>query len=86
MTAKSPSETQSLKLRLHDVRVVHVHPMRSQAIVVFTLRDDASLDEYPGSMTLPLDFVEELRLEIGDELTILAQKSKSQYHLRQKKP
>jgi hypothetical protein len=78
---KSLGETQSLRIHLTDVRVVHLHPLRDDMIVVFTLRYRNG-DEYPGSVTLPLSRVQELRLEVGDELTILTQKTKSQFHSR----
>ena len=48
------------------------------------MRDGEKGKEYPGSVTLPMSRVKELRLEVGDELAILAQKTKSLFHARKK--
>ena len=75
---------QSLRIHITDVRVIHLHPLGKEVIVVFTMRDGEKGKEYPGSVTLPMSRVKELRLEVGDELAILAQKTKSLFHARKK--
>lgn len=82
---KPLSETASMRMDIVDVRVIHVHPLQDHAVVVFTLRYEGKLQEFPGSLTLPLSRVQELRLEVGDELEILTKKSKSTYHERARK-
>jgi hypothetical protein len=77
---KPIGETQSFHLHLTDVRVVHLHELRSEAVVVFTLRYEEDGEEFPGSVTLPLSRVGQLKLQVGDELTLLTQKTKSMYH------
>lgn len=74
----------SLRIHITDVRVIHLHPLGRQVIVVFTMRDGEKAKEYPGSVTLPMSRVKELQLEVGDELAILAQKTKSLFHARKK--
>lgn len=76
---KPLGETQSLRAHITDIRVVHLHPLEKEVLVVFTLRYD-NAEEYPGSVTLPKSRVSKLKLHVGDELTILTQKTKSHFH------
>lgn len=76
---KPLGETQSFRLHVTDVRVVHMHPLQEEVLVVFTLRYDDG-DECPGSVTLPKARVTKLKLAVGDELAIYTQKTKSIFH------
>lgn len=76
-----PGAAPSLRIRLLDVHILNVQPLEDQAVVVFAILSDTNAMKYPGSITLPFRVITELKLQVGDELTILVQKSLSQHHI-----
>ncbi len=79
-------KTASLQIRVVDLKVVHMYalPVKAEYVLVsYTIRYHDHGPEYPGSVVLPREIVEELHLEIGDTQAWLRQKTRSQHHERE---
>jgi hypothetical protein len=75
-------KTASMRMHMIEARVVHLYPLpgRPAVLVSYTLRYDDVEEQWPGCVVLPLARVEQLRLQPGDELHLLTQKTRSQHH------
>lgn len=80
---KPGGELESFRLHLIDVSVIHLHEREKEALLVYTLRYEDDGEEFPGSVTVPLDRVKKLRLRAGSELILLAQKTSAGAKVKQ---
>ena len=81
---KPISESQSLHIRLVDVTINHAHPHKDNVVVSYSTVGRDESEACVGSVTVPEELAKRLRIKVGDEFTVLMQKTISIYHLEKK--
>lgn len=71
----------SLRLKIVDLRVVHMHHIDDLWHVSYTWMHDHNAERvFIGSLLLPNGLIEKTKMQVGDEYTVVWQKTKSLYH------
>lgn len=77
-------KTQSLLLRIVDMRILHLYPLqtRQEFLITATIRYQDGEQEYPATFVLPAERVDLWRMQPGDLFSVLNQKVHSEHHAR----
>ena len=79
MTSRA-SRSQSLRIKIVDLHVVYMHAIDDLWNVSYTWKHDHHPDRlFIGSALFPNSMIKNTKMKVGDEYTVLWQKTKSLY-------
>ena len=71
----------SLRMKIVDLQVAHMHPIDDLWHISYTWTHDHRADRvFIGSLLLPNGLIDKTKMQVGDEYSVVWQKTKSRYH------